>query len=74
MSKIETPVMTSLQTTVEKMMKDLKVPGTAVAVIKDGKVIISEGFGYRNIKQKSLLHQILYSQSVPQRKLLVHSH
>ncbi|HHT7190494.1 TPA: serine hydrolase [Bacillus cereus] len=52
MSKIETPVMTSLQTTVEKMMKDLNVPGAAVAVIKDGKVIISEGFGYRNIESK----------------------
>lgn len=26
MSKIETPVMTSLQKTVEKMMKDLNVP------------------------------------------------
>lgn len=34
MSKIETPVMASLQTTVEKMMKDLNVPGAAVAVIK----------------------------------------
>ncbi|OQR56152.1 serine hydrolase [Bacillus sp. CDB3] len=52
MSKIETPVMTSLQTTVEKMMKDLNVPGAAVAVIKDGEVIISEGFGYRNIETK----------------------
>ncbi|KAA0765385.1 serine hydrolase [Bacillus sp. SH5-2] len=52
MSKIETPVMTSLQTTVEKMMKDLKVPGAAVAIIKDGEVIISEGFGYRNIETK----------------------
>lgn len=52
MSKIGTPVMTSLQTTVEKMMKDLKVPGTAIAVIKDGEVIISEGFGYRNIETK----------------------
>ncbi|PFN28527.1 serine hydrolase [Bacillus cereus] len=52
MSKIETPVLTSLQTTVEKMMNDLKVPGAAVAIIKDGKVIISEGFGYRNIESK----------------------
>ncbi|KFN01490.1 serine hydrolase [Bacillus clarus] len=52
MSKIETPVTTSLQTTVEKMMKDLNVPGAAVAVIKDGEVIISEGFGYRNIETK----------------------
>ncbi|HDR6919751.1 TPA: serine hydrolase, partial [Bacillus thuringiensis] len=52
MSKIETPVMTSLQTTVEKMMKDLNVPGVAVAVIKDGEVILSEGFGYRNMETK----------------------
>ena len=59
MSKIETPVMTSLQTTAEKMMKDLNVPGAAVAVIKDGEVIISEGFGYRNIETKRLLHRIL---------------
>lgn len=53
MSKIETPVMASLQTTVEKMMKDLNVPGAAVAVIKDGEMIISEGFGYRNLETKS---------------------
>ena len=52
MSKIETPVISSLQTTVEKMMKDLMVPGAAVAVIKDGEVIISEGFGYRNLDTK----------------------
>lgn len=74
MSKIETPVMSSLQTTVEKMMKDLKVPGAAVAVIKDGEVIISEGFGYRNIETKKLLHRVLGSQLVPQRKLLGHFH
>lgn len=55
MSKIETPVMTSLQTTVEKMMKDLNVPGAAVAIIKDGEVIISEGFGYRNLETKELV-------------------
>ncbi len=34
MSKIETPVMTSLQTTVEKMMKDLKVPGARCSCYK----------------------------------------
>ena len=38
MSKIETPVMTSLQTTAEKMMKDLNVPGAAVAVQFCGEV------------------------------------
>ena len=56
------------------MMKDLNVPGVAVAVIKDGEVIISEGFGYRNIETKRLLHRILDSQSVPQRKHLAHFH
>ncbi len=34
------------------MMKDLNVPGAAVAIIKDGEVIISEGFGYRNLETK----------------------
>ncbi|MFJ8413939.1 serine hydrolase [Bacillus paramycoides] len=52
MSKIKAPVLSTLQHTIEKMMKDLHVPGTAVAVIKDGEVIISEGFGYRNIEKK----------------------
>lgn len=35
------------------MMKDLNVPGAAVAVIKDGEMIISEGFGYRNLETKA---------------------
>ncbi|MFJ8529047.1 serine hydrolase [Bacillus sp. NPDC094106] len=52
MSKIETPVLNTLQETVEKMMKDLRVPGAAVAIIKDGEVIVSEGFGYRNVEKK----------------------
>jgi len=33
----------------KEMMKDLNVPGAAVAVIKDGEIILSEGFGYRDI-------------------------
>ncbi len=75
MSKIETPVMTSfLQKTVEKMMKDLNVPGAAVAIIKDGDVIISEGFGYRNLETKEPVTPRTCSQLVPQRKLLAHFH
>lgn len=42
MSKMETPVMTSLQTTVEKMMKDLNVHGVAVAVIKTVKLFFQK--------------------------------
>ena len=35
---------------VTKAMAEWKVPGMAVAVIKDGKVILSEGFGLRDLK------------------------
>ncbi|WP_144551004.1 serine hydrolase [Bacillus mycoides] len=52
MSQIETPIIRTLQTTIENMMEDLNVPGTAVAIIKDGEVIVSEGFGYRNLEKK----------------------
>ena len=35
---------------VERTMKDWKVPGMAVAVVKDGKVILSKGYGLRDVK------------------------
>src|SRR5262249_3337803 len=36
---------------VEQVMKDWKVPGLAVAVVKDGKVIYAKGFGYRDVQK-----------------------
>ncbi|MGE0129840.1 MAG: serine hydrolase [Blastocatellales bacterium] len=33
---------------VEQVMKDWKVPGLAVAVVKDGKVVYAKGFGHRD--------------------------
>jgi len=36
---------------VEQVMKDWKVPGLAVAAVKDGKVIYAKGFGYRDVKK-----------------------
>jgi CubicO group peptidase (beta-lactamase class C family) len=36
---------------VEQVMKDWKVPGLAVAVVKDGKVIYARGFGYRDVQK-----------------------
>lgn len=36
---------------VVKTMPEWKVPGMAVAIIKDGKVIFAEGFGFRDVKQ-----------------------
>jgi CubicO group peptidase (beta-lactamase class C family) len=36
---------------IEQVMKDWHVPGLAVAIVKDGKVVYSKGFGYRDVKK-----------------------
>lgn len=35
---------------VAKMMANWKVPGAAIAIVKDGKVILSKGYGLRDVK------------------------
>lgn len=35
-----------------RLITDWKVPGLAVSVVQDGKVILAEGFGYRDIEKK----------------------
>lgn len=52
MQKTEMPLTSKLHTTIQNMMKDLKVPGAAVAIVKNGEVILSEGYGYRDTKNK----------------------
>jgi CubicO group peptidase (beta-lactamase class C family) len=37
---------------VEQVMKDWKVPGLSVAIVKDGKVVYAKGFGYRDVKKQ----------------------
>jgi len=36
---------------INEMMKEWKVPGAAVGIVKDGEVVFSEGFGLRNIDE-----------------------
>ncbi|HZU03699.1 MAG TPA: serine hydrolase [Ktedonobacteraceae bacterium] len=36
---------------VHTTMQDWKLPGLAIAIVKDGKIILSQGFGKRNIAQ-----------------------
>jgi CubicO group peptidase (beta-lactamase class C family) len=36
---------------IEKSMKDFQVPGLAIAVVKDGEVIYSRGFGKRDVEK-----------------------
>ena len=43
--------MKKLDKSIEKSIKEWKVPGLSIAVIKDNQVIYSRGFGYGNIKK-----------------------
>ena len=73
MSKIET-LLWLLYKQRLKNDEGFKRSGSCCSCYKDGEMIISEGFGYRNLETKALLHRVLCSQSVPQRKLLAHFH
>ncbi|MCW5979030.1 MAG: serine hydrolase [Bryobacteraceae bacterium] len=35
-----------------KAMQEFKVPGAAVAVVKDGKILLARGYGYRDVSRK----------------------
>jgi CubicO group peptidase (beta-lactamase class C family) len=37
---------------VESVMKSWRVPGVAVAIVKDGKVVLAKGYGLRNVQAK----------------------
>jgi CubicO group peptidase (beta-lactamase class C family) len=37
---------------VEKVRQEWEVPGCAVAIVKDGKIIFAKGFGYRDVEKK----------------------
>lgn len=37
---------------VEEEMQKWQVPGLAIAIVKDGEVVLSEGFGYRDVENK----------------------
>jgi CubicO group peptidase (beta-lactamase class C family) len=46
------PTLGDLDAFVDQIMKDWKVPGLAVAVIQDGKVIFTKGYGHREVDKK----------------------
>lgn len=43
---------TSIDSLVEKVMKSFDVPGIAVGIVKDGKVIHAKGYGVRSLQSK----------------------
>lgn len=51
-----------LDTFVNEEMKNWKVPGVAIAVVKDGKVILSRGYGFRDVaNNKPVTPQTLFA-------------
>lgn len=46
------PTLDGIDAFIETQIKEWKVPGTAVAVVKDGKIILSQGYGYRDVEQQ----------------------
>ncbi len=48
----QTPGLNDIDAFITAAMKDWTMPGAAVAVIQDGKVIHSKGYGYRDVKKQ----------------------
>jgi CubicO group peptidase (beta-lactamase class C family) len=45
------PDYSTLDPVIEQIMKEWKVPGLAIAVVKEGRVVYTRGFGYRDVKK-----------------------
>jgi len=45
------PNLAELKIIVSEMMNDWKIPGLGIAIVKNGEVLLSEGFGLRNIER-----------------------
>lgn len=46
------PALGDIDAFIDQVMRDWKVPGLAVAVVADGKVILLKGYGYRDTEKK----------------------
>ena len=45
-----TPALADFDAYVQRVTQEWKVPGAAIAIVKDGKVILSKGYGLRDVK------------------------
>ncbi len=51
--KVETPKeLKNVASLVDELRKEWNVPGVALAIVKDGAVVLADGFGYRNWREK----------------------
>src|SRR3954466_6473073 len=47
----------SLDSYIEQGMKDWSIPGLAIAIVKDGKVVIMKGYGVRDVETKEPVNE-----------------
>lgn len=50
--KTDSEKLTGLDSTIEQLMKDWNVPGLAISIVKEDKIIYSKGYGYRDVKKE----------------------
>jgi len=41
----------SLEVYIQRALKDWQLPGCAVAIIKEGQIVLTKGYGYRDVEQ-----------------------
>lgn len=46
------PTLEGIDAFIEAQLKEWKVPGMSIAVVQDGKVILSKGYGYRDVEKQ----------------------
>src|SRR4026208_433801 len=46
------PARKALDAWIPRAMTEWKIPGVAVGIVKDGKVVVSKGYGYRTVEEK----------------------
>jgi CubicO group peptidase (beta-lactamase class C family) len=46
------PSLNGFDTVVEQIRQEWKVPGIAVAIVKEGKIVYANGYGYRDVKRQ----------------------
>jgi CubicO group peptidase (beta-lactamase class C family) len=48
----EWPATSDFDSYVAQTMKDFKVPGAALAIVRDGKVLVAKGYGFRDVENQ----------------------
>src|SRR5579864_1140411 len=51
-SALPTPNLEAFDAYMAQAMKDFKVPGAAVAVVRNGKIILAKGYGFRDVEKQ----------------------